>query len=61
MVRIKKLRVEYQIPYEDLQLVRMETGGITLIQKGVKQARARVIPCPDNSTSQVRGDQRETS
>lgn len=37
-----------------MQVVRVENGGITLIRKGGQQARSRIIPCPDQSSAQVR-------
>ncbi|TPX68863.1 hypothetical protein SpCBS45565_g02841 [Spizellomyces sp. 'palustris'] len=52
MTRIKKLKMDWEIPFEELQLVRPESGGITLIKKSRQHARARVIPCPDASSAQ---------
>ncbi|KAJ3227354.1 hypothetical protein HK099_002420 [Clydaea vesicula] len=53
MIRIKKLRYDWNLPYSDVQLIRLESGGITLIQKGNRQtAKAKVIPCPDSNSAQ---------
>ncbi|KAI8844441.1 hypothetical protein BJ741DRAFT_543605 [Chytriomyces cf. hyalinus JEL632] len=45
-------KVDWEISYDDLQLVRIDNGGITLIKKGAQQARARIIPCPDQASAQ---------
>ncbi|KAJ3092913.1 hypothetical protein HK102_000456 [Quaeritorhiza haematococci] len=52
MLRIKRLKVDWEIPHDDLQAVRVEGGGITLLRKGTRQAKARIIPCPDVSSAQ---------
>ncbi|KAJ3332602.1 hypothetical protein HDU76_013706 [Blyttiomyces sp. JEL0837] len=52
MAKIRSGRVDWDIPYDDLQLVRIDNGGITLVKKGRQQARARIIPCPDQASAQ---------
>ncbi|KAJ3031870.1 UNVERIFIED_CONTAM: hypothetical protein HDU68_011629 [Siphonaria sp. JEL0065] len=50
--KVRTNKVDWEIMFDDLQLVRIDNGGITLIKKGGQQARARVIPCPDQSSAQ---------
>ncbi|ORY51917.1 hypothetical protein BCR33DRAFT_712120 [Rhizoclosmatium globosum] len=50
--KVRASKVDWEILYDDLQLVRIDNGGITLIKKGGQQARARVIPCPDQASAQ---------
>lgn len=52
LVRRKKMKQEWDIKYEEIQLVRVEGGGVTLLQKGRHQSRARMIPCPDVASAQ---------
>ncbi|TPX42076.1 hypothetical protein SeMB42_g05292 [Synchytrium endobioticum] len=51
MVRVKKLKVDWDVPFEDLQLVRSENAGISLIIHK-QQAKVRIIPCPDLNSAQ---------
>ncbi|KAI9340870.1 hypothetical protein BDR26DRAFT_820276 [Obelidium mucronatum] len=50
--KVRSSKVDWEILFDDLQLVRIDNGGITLIKKGGQQARARVIPCPDQASAQ---------
>ncbi|KAJ3110151.1 hypothetical protein HK100_003137 [Physocladia obscura] len=50
--KVRSGKLEWEITYDDLQLVRIDNGGITLIKKGGQQARARIIPCPDQASAQ---------
>ncbi|KAJ3291062.1 hypothetical protein HK104_006345 [Borealophlyctis nickersoniae] len=59
MIRIKKLKVDWDITFEELQLVRTENGGITLIKKHSQNANARIIPCPDQASAQWFGSKVE--
>ncbi|KAJ3408710.1 hypothetical protein HDV05_004781 [Chytridiales sp. JEL 0842] len=52
MAKMSVGRTDWEIPFHELQLVFMDNGGITLIKKGKHQARARIIPCPDQPTAQ---------
>ncbi|KAJ3192438.1 hypothetical protein HK101_006567 [Irineochytrium annulatum] len=52
MAKLRSSRVDWEIPFEDLQLARLDNGGITLIQRGMNQARARIIPCSEKSSAQ---------
>jgi hypothetical protein len=36
----------------ELQLVRIDAGGISLIRQGRNHARTRIIPCPDQPSAQ---------
>jgi len=47
MIRRKRMKKDWDITYDEVQLVRVESGGITLVQKGRSASRARIIPCPD--------------
>ncbi|KAI8610486.1 hypothetical protein BC830DRAFT_1069804 [Chytriomyces sp. MP71] len=53
LAKARSGRVDWEITFDDLQLVRIDNGGITLIKKGSQQARARIIPCPDQASAQV--------
>ncbi|KAH9250730.1 hypothetical protein BASA81_011446 [Batrachochytrium salamandrivorans] len=50
MARIKKLRIEWDISFEELQVIRPEAGGLALIAKARHVAKARMIPFPDASS-----------
>lgn len=58
MIRSKSLRTEWDCPfngcflcnYLDLQVIRSEQGGISLVLKGRHAARAKIIPCIDRAT-----------
>ncbi|KAJ1549197.1 hypothetical protein HK405_008108, partial [Cladochytrium tenue] len=52
LAKIRSLRVDWEISYDELQFVRIDNGGITLVKKGRQQARARIIPCPDQASAQ---------
>ncbi|KAJ3190846.1 hypothetical protein HDU82_003802, partial [Entophlyctis luteolus] len=52
LAKARSGKLEWEITYNDLQLVRIDNGGITLIKKGGQQARARIIPCPDQASAQ---------
>ncbi|RKP03518.1 hypothetical protein CXG81DRAFT_9373 [Caulochytrium protostelioides] len=47
VIRVKKLKVDWEIFYDDIQSMRPENGGITIIKQSRQQAKARFIPCPD--------------
>ncbi|KAI9097290.1 hypothetical protein DFS34DRAFT_116945 [Phlyctochytrium arcticum] len=51
--RVKKLKSDWDIPFEDLQLVQKENGSITLIKRNRQNAaRARIVSCPDAATTE---------
>ncbi|OAJ41917.1 hypothetical protein BDEG_25446 [Batrachochytrium dendrobatidis JEL423] len=50
MARIKRLKIEWDMPFEELQIIRPETGGLALVSKTRQVAKARMIPCPDASS-----------
>ncbi|KAJ3072035.1 hypothetical protein HDU98_004400 [Podochytrium sp. JEL0797] len=52
LAKVRTNKVDWEILYDDLQLVRIDNGGITLIKKGGGQSRARIIPCPDQASAQ---------
>ncbi|KAI9208533.1 vacuolar protein sorting-associated protein [Polychytrium aggregatum] len=53
MVRIKRLKVEWEIPFEDLQLVRVEGNSVSLIKAARQgQASSRIVPCSDPASAQ---------
>ncbi|KAJ1563846.1 hypothetical protein HK096_010750, partial [Nowakowskiella sp. JEL0078] len=52
MTRIRRLKLDWELHFEELKNVKVESGGISLITKMRDTARqqfaqARVIPCPD--------------
>ncbi|KAI8995070.1 hypothetical protein BC832DRAFT_588068 [Gaertneriomyces semiglobifer] len=50
MARIKRLKTEWEIAFDELQSIRMENGGITLVKREKTQAKFRIIPCPDGAS-----------
>jgi vacuolar protein sorting-associated protein 13A/C len=46
MIRSRRLDVEWNLPFEEMQLVRMEKAGITLV-KSKPGSHPKLIPCPD--------------
>jgi vacuolar protein sorting-associated protein 13A/C len=46
MIRTRRLDLEWNLPFEDMQLVRMERGVITLV-KSKQGSHPKLIPCPD--------------
>ncbi|TPX30777.1 hypothetical protein SmJEL517_g05746 [Synchytrium microbalum] len=51
MIRVKRLKVDWDVPFEDLQLIRSENAGISLVIHK-QQAKVRIIPCPDLNSAQ---------
>ncbi|KAJ3106617.1 hypothetical protein HDU97_005982 [Phlyctochytrium planicorne] len=52
MVRWRSNKIDWEILYKDLQLAQINNGGITLIQRGAQQAKARIIPCSNRNSAQ---------
>ncbi|KAI8929325.1 hypothetical protein BC831DRAFT_410850 [Entophlyctis helioformis] len=53
MARIRKLKLDWDMPFEEMQVIRPETGGLTLVGKARHIAQARMVPCPDPSSADV--------
>nr|KAJ3420850.1 hypothetical protein HK105_005137 [Polyrhizophydium stewartii] len=53
MARVRKLKIEWDMLFEDLQIIRPETGGLALIAKARHVAQARMIPCPDEKSAEL--------
>ncbi|KAI8911617.1 hypothetical protein EDD86DRAFT_202866 [Gorgonomyces haynaldii] len=47
LARVKSLRTEWDVQFQDLQIVRGEQGSICLVHKERTNARQRMIPCVD--------------
>ncbi|KAJ3171453.1 hypothetical protein HDU88_007532 [Geranomyces variabilis] len=56
MARIKRLKIDWDIPYDDVQSVRVERSGaivgVTIVRRGRQQQRNRFIQCPDQASAQ---------
>ncbi|KAI8912336.1 hypothetical protein DFJ77DRAFT_511881 [Powellomyces hirtus] len=52
LTRIKRLKIDWEIPYDEVQTVCIEGTDVMIIRKGRQQARNRSIPCPDLASAQ---------
>ncbi|KAI8823370.1 uncharacterized protein EV422DRAFT_352091 [Fimicolochytrium jonesii] len=53
MARIKRLKMDWDIGYDEVQNVRAEGNSVNILRKGRLESRLRVIPCPDVASAQV--------
>jgi vacuolar protein sorting-associated protein 13A/C len=48
MMKKRRKKLDWKLSFEDLQLVKIENGGVTLIKQAKQQqSRSYIIPCPD--------------
>ncbi|KAJ3015263.1 hypothetical protein HKX48_004689 [Thoreauomyces humboldtii] len=53
MSRIKRLRIDWEIPFTDMQSIRVERTSVNITRKSRDQARSWSILCPDAASAQA--------